>query len=115
MEHKTRSISWIKAARKDFEKFPKPAQLDGLRALTVAAEGRKADCAKPLQGFDDGVMEIALRHQGDAYRVIYAVKIGEDVWVLHAFKKKSTQGKKTPKHEIDLVHERIKRLKEALS
>lgn len=28
--------------------------------------------------------------------------------------KKSTQGIKTPKHEIDLVHERLKRLKELL-
>jgi phage-related protein len=89
-------------------------KLDGLRALTIAAGGRKADCVKPLQGFDDGVLEIVLRHFGDAYRVIYAVQIGEEVWVLHAFKKKSTRGKKTPKREIDLVHDRIKRLKETL-
>jgi hypothetical protein len=34
-----RPISWIKAARRDFEAFPAAVQLDGLRALTVAAEG----------------------------------------------------------------------------
>jgi phage-related protein len=28
--------------------------------------------------------------------------------------KKSTQGIKTPKHEIDLAHDRLKRLKEML-
>lgn len=60
------------------------------------------------------VMEIVLRHRGDAFRVVYAVQIGEDVWGIHAFQKKSTQGIKTPKHEIDLVHERLKRLKEML-
>lgn len=114
MEHKTRPISWIKAARKEFEKFPEPVKLDGLQALTIAAEGRKADQVKPLQGFSDGVLEIVLKHRSDAYRVVYAVQIGEEVWVLHAFKKKSTQGKKTPKHEINLVHDRIKRLKETL-
>ncbi len=110
----TRPISWIKAARKDFEDFPVPVQTETIRALIVAAEGRMADGVKPLKGFNDGVMEIVLRHRGDAFRVIYAIQIGDDLWVIHAFQKKSTQGIKTPKHEIDLVHERIKRLKEIL-
>ena len=39
----TRPISWVKAARKDFEKFPDGAQTEILRALTIAAEGRKAE------------------------------------------------------------------------
>lgn len=30
------------------------------------------------------------------------------------FQKKSTQGVKTPKHEVDLIEDRLKRLKEAL-
>lgn len=110
----TRPVSWIKAARKDFEAFPPAVKLEGLRALTVAADGGKADNAKPLQGFTGGVLEIVLRHRGDAFRVVYAVQVGADIWVLHAFQKKSTQGIKTPKREIDLVHDRLKRLKEVL-
>ena len=47
----TRSISWIKAARKVFNGFPEGAQNEIMRALTVAAEGRMADTAKPLEGF----------------------------------------------------------------
>ena len=109
---KTRPVSWIKAAQKDFEEFPEPAKKQGLRALAIAAEGGMADCVKPLKGFEGGIMEIVLRHRGDAFRVVYAVQIGEEIWVLHAFQKKSTQGIKTPKHEIDLVHDRLKRLKE---
>jgi phage-related protein len=34
--------------------------------------------------------------------------------VIHAFQKKSTQGIKTPKREIGLIKERLKRLKEML-
>ena len=64
--------------------------------------------------FTGGMLEIVLRHRGDAFRVVYAVQIGADIWVLHAFQKKSTQGIKTPKREIDLVRERLKRLKEVL-
>jgi phage-related protein len=61
-----------------------------------------------------GVFEIALPFRGNAFRVVYGVQIGEAIWVVHAFQKKSTQGIKTPKHEIDLVKARIKRLKEVL-
>lgn len=110
----TRPISWIKAARKDFLSFPEAVQLQILTALTIAAEGEKPDIAKPLMGFGSGVMEIALRHRGDAWRVVYAVQIGDDLWVVHAFQKKSTSGIATPKHEMDLVRDRLKRLKEML-
>lgn len=82
--------------------------------MTIAAEGGKADIAKPMHGVGSGVFEIALAFKGDAYRVIYAVQIGDDLWVVHAFQKKSTQGMKTPKREIDLMKERLKRLKEWL-
>jgi phage-related protein len=49
------------------------------------------------------VLELALRHRGDAFRVVYAVQLGADVWVIHAFQKKSKTGIKTPKAEIDLI------------
>jgi phage-related protein len=76
---KTRPISWIKAALKDFETFPKTAQSTFLNALTIAAEGGKADIAKPMQGFGSGVFEVALPFRGDAFRVMYAVQIADDV------------------------------------
>lgn len=50
----------------------------------------------------------------NAFRVVYAVQLGDDLWVLHAFQKKATQGITTPKHEIDLVDERLRRLKQML-
>ena len=110
----TRPISWIKAARKCFEVFPKGARDEILRALTAAAEGRKLDIAKPMKGFGSGVFEVALKYRTDAYRTVYALKLGERVWVLHAFQKKATQGLKTPKKDIDLIRERLKRLMKEL-
>lgn len=110
----TRPISWLKAALKDFETFPGEVQSDMLDALTVAAEGGMSDKAKPFKSVEGGVFEIALRHRGDAFRTLYAVKIGEAIWVIHAFQKKSKSGIKTPQMEIDLIRERLKRLKEAL-
>ena len=85
-----------------------------MSALTIAAEGGKADCTKPFAGMGSGVFEIALRHRGDAYRVIYAVQLGPDLWVIHALQKKSKSGIKTPQHEVDVIRERLKRLREFL-
>jgi phage-related protein len=110
----TRPISWIKAARKDFGIFPDDVQDDALSALTIAAEGGKSANAKVFKGVEGGVLEIMLKHRGDAYRVLYAVKIGKDIWVIHAFQKKSKTGIKTPQMEVDLIRDRLKRLTEAL-
>lgn len=65
-----------------------------------------------MRGMGSGVFEIALAYRGDAFRVVYAVQLGEEIWVVHAFQKKSTQGIKTPKREIDLIAVRLRRLKE---
>lgn len=110
----TRPISWVKAARKQFERFPDDVQDEALSALTIAAEGSKADTAKPLTGLGSGILEIVLNDRSGTYRVVYAVQIGDDVWVLHAFQKKSKTGIKTPREEINLVRERLKKLKEIL-
>ena len=114
MTRKTRPISWIRAALKEFETFPEGAKSICLAALTIAAEGGKADIARPMQSMGSGVFEIALPFRGDAFRVVYAVQLGEEIWVVHAFPKKSKQGIKTPKREVDLIKDRLKRLKEML-
>jgi phage-related protein len=82
--------------------------------LTIAAEGEKSDLAKPMHGLGSGVFEIAMPFRGDAFRVVYALQLAGEIWVVHAFQKKSTQGIKTPKREIDLIKDRLKRLKETL-
>ena len=110
----TRSISWVKVALKDFASFPDGAQREILGALTIAAEGRKADIAKPMNGLGAGVFEVALKYRSDAYRTVYALRLGEDIWVLHAFQQKAKQGIKTPRKHVELIRRRISRLQEEL-
>jgi phage-related protein len=103
-----RQIAWVKAARKEFEAFPAEAQDRFQNVLSMAAAGSFPDNAKPLRGFDAAVFEISLAYRSDAYRVVYALKLGAKLWVVHAFQKKSTQGIKTPRREIELIHGRIR-------
>jgi phage-related protein len=67
-----------------------------------------------MHGLGSGVFEIALPFRGNAFRVVYAVQLAEEIWVVHAFRKKSTQGIKTPQREIDLIRDCLKSLKEML-
>ena len=109
-----RPVHWIGAARKAFDRFPDGARSICVDSLSFAAGGGKADVAKPMSGFGSGVFEIALPFRRSAFRVVYAVQMADALWVIHAFQKKSSGGIKTPKHEIDLIRDRLKRLKEAL-
>lgn len=107
----SRPIGWIKAARKVFETFPEAVRDRANTALTIAAEGRKADIAKPLKGFGPGVFQIAIRFRTDAWRVVYVTEMAGQLWVVHASRKKSKTGVRTPKPEIDLIASRLARLK----
>jgi phage-related protein len=108
------TINWLRPALKALQAFSEPARQKAAEALTVVAEGGTPDIAKPLTGLGGAVWELAIRSRGDAFRVVYVLQLGEEIWVVHAFQKKSKTGIATPKPEIDLIKERVKRLKEAL-
>ena len=103
-----RRISWVRGAFKEFSAFPQAVQEQIKFALQIAAAGQMADSAKPMKGLGGGVYEIALPHRGDAFRAVYAVQLGDDLWVAHAFQKKSTQGIKTPRREIEVIRESVR-------
>jgi len=68
-----------------------------------------------MTGLGSGVMEIAVRHRSDAFRAVYVTEVAGSLWVVHAFQKKSTSGIRTPKREIDVIRDRIARLRREYS
>ena len=68
--------------------------------------------AKPLRGIGSRVIEIAIRHGGEAYRTVVALRLGRNIYVLHAFQKKSKKGIATPKQDVDLIKQRYREAKE---
>jgi phage-related protein len=53
-------------------------------------------------------MELVASSEGNAFRAIYTVKFELAVYVLQCFQKKSPNGIRTAKPDIDLVHNRLK-------
>jgi phage-related protein len=108
-----RPVVWVRSSKEDLKKFPEPAQSHIGFALQVAQRGGKHPDAKPMRGFGGAsVIEIVEDYAGDTFRVVYTVKFEEAIYVLHAFKKKSKVGAATPKHELSLIEERLKRAQE---
>jgi phage-related protein len=102
-------VEWIGSSKKDLQSFPDEVQHDIGFALTVAQFGGKHDSVKPWKGLGSGVMEIVSDFDTNTYRAIYTVSIGDVIYVLHAFQKKSKSGIGTPKEEIELIKQRYKK------
>lgn len=113
MQHERKPLFWIGSSKVDLKEFPDEVQDVIGHALDVAQQGKKHSDAKPLTGFGGaGVLEIVDDHDGNTYRTAYTVKFPGAVYVLHAFQKKSKKGIATPKQEIELIKNRLKRAQE---
>ncbi len=109
MLNKPKQVFWLGNSRDVLRSFPESVRESVGNALYVAQRGDKHVSAKPLRGFGGaGVLEVVEGFDGDTYRAVYTVRFATAVYVLHAFKKKSKSGIATPKHEVDLIRERLK-------
>ena len=73
--------------------------------------GEMSAKAKSLHGFGGGVLEIVAYDPSGTYRAVYTVSIGDSIYVIHAFQKKSKAGIATPRPELDLVRQRLRQLR----
>lgn len=103
-----RKIEIIPPCHKPMKELPDDVRDIASFALIMTAHGRKHSDVKPLKGFPGiSVQEVAIHHDGNAYRVIFTIRFPEALYVLHVFQKKSHKGVETPRHEIELVRDRL--------
>ena len=104
-----KSIDWVGSSKKDLLDLPREVRrMIGYSLELAQAEQDDVD-TKPLKGCGSAnVKEIVKDDVEGTYRAVYTVQFKEIIYVLHVFKKKSKRGIKTPKHEIDLIKERLK-------
>ena len=109
---KLRFIVWLGNSKKNILNFPEEAKKLIGDELQLIQFGGMPKNAKNFKGVGSGVIEIALKYDKEAYRCIQAVHLGNKIYVLHAFQKKSTKGISTPKKDVDLIKQRYKDAKE---
>ena len=101
-------LVWLGDSLKNIQEFPEPVKKDVGDSLQVVQWGGMPSNAKPLKGIGSGIYEIIQRYDTNTYRAVYALKIGERVYVLHAFQKKSKTGIKTSQQDIDIIRKRYR-------
>ena len=108
-----KQVIWVGPSRRDLRSFPKPVQDHIGYALYVAQRGGKHSDAKTLSGFGGaGVVEVVSDYRGDTFRAVYTVRFAGNLFVLHAFQKKSKAGRETPQREMDLIRQRLREAQE---
>jgi phage-related protein len=102
-------LYWVASSKKDLLAMPKAIANAFGYGLHQAQIGNQHVSAKVLKGFGGaGVLELIESDEGGTYRAVYTVRIGQSIYVLHCFQKKSKQGIKTPKEDMDLIRSRLK-------
>jgi len=81
-------------------------------ALSVAQFGGWHPSVKPWKGEGPGIFEIVSDYRGDTFRAVFTVRFELAIYVLHVFQKKSRQGKKTARSDVELISWRLRMARE---
>lgn len=95
------------SALDDLRAFPLSARREAGHQIDQVQHGQEPDDWKPMTTIGPGVKEIRIRDVTGAFRVIYAAKFADAVYVLHCFQKKT---EKTSKPDLDLATKRYRDL-----
>lgn len=110
------------------ERFTEPAAkvawegdcLDGLRSFSKAIrqelgldirrlqQGKIPHDSRPMKSIGRGVFELRQRDANGWYRLIYLTKVGDTLYMLHAFTKKSA---KTSRNDLAIATNRLKNVR----
>lgn len=107
-----REVLYVSSAGKDLCNLPKEVADEFATGITVARLGKMPPNAKPWKGNASGVFELLKDYRGDTYRAVYTVRFKKAIYVLHAFQKKSKEGRKTPEIDKNKVKTRLASAKE---
>lgn len=101
-----KDLFFVGSSHKDMRRVPASARRRAGFELYLVQQGLEPSDWKPMSTIGAGVRELRI-HDGGEYRVMYVTTIGDAVYVLHAFQKKS---QKTPQADIDLAKQRYETL-----
>jgi len=97
----------LSQCRKEISEFPQKIKEELFDALRDLKEGLRltSPLSKRMSGMGPGVFELRFKEVSGIFRVIYLMKQGDAIYLVHGFQKKAT---KTPRKNIQLALKRIK-------
>lgn len=100
-------IRVLKQCEREYREFPEDVITELVDTMLMLESGQKLTMplCRPMPSIGLGVYELRFSDRHGNYRVIYFIKKSDDIWLLHAFQKKTQQ---TPKQNIDLAKQRLR-------
>jgi phage-related protein len=109
MDVKQKKVKWAPGAHKAILELPEAVRREFGHELFMLQKGEQPEKASPFEGSSGAnIMKLVERYDKNTYRCAYTAKLETGVYVLHAYMKKSKEGKSTPQQVIALVEERYK-------
>ncbi len=102
-----KKINFTGTTLDDIKAFPRPAQQRIGYQLHKIQMGEQPNDWKPMKSIGPGVREIRIK-VGDQYRVIYVASVFDEIYVLHAFKKRT---QKTTRRDLDIAKHRLRKIR----
>lgn len=106
-----KDVEFVGDSLDQLRNFPVAARRTAGLQLRRVQQGFAPVHWKPMPSVGAGVREIRIRDEDGQYRVVYVANLGNTVYVLHAFQKKS---QKTAKPDIALIKQRLIAVKRLL-
>ena len=103
-----KKIIWQGSSYKDLIGFPEDARREAGYQLNRIQHGEEPNDWKLISGIGPGVREIRIKDTSGAFRVIYVANIADNIYVLHAFQKKT---QKTSLQDMHLAQDRFKAIR----
>ena len=100
-----KDVKFVGSSLDDLRAFPKNPRQDMGRQINRIQQGIDPRDWKPMNSVGPGVREIRIRDEGNNYRGMYVTSLGEAIYVLHVFMKKS---QKTLRRDMDIAKSRFK-------
>jgi phage-related protein len=91
-----------------------PAQIKGTFGFSLRRiqQGLNPQCdSRRMDSIGKGVWELKAADERTWYRVVYLTRIGNTIYVLHAFEKRS---RKTDKRDLEIARARLKTIHKTL-
>ena len=102
-----KTLRFLGDSLKCLRQFPEDARHDAGYQLDKVQRGEQPADFKPMPSIGKGVEELRVWDDSGTYRVVYAARLADAVYVLHAFQKK-TQA--TSKRDVELAKKRYTEL-----
>ena len=103
-------IDSLKQCQKEILEFPLAIREELADALARLDQGLSLSMplSRPMPSIGKGVHELRFRDRSGVYRVIYVLLGASQIWLLHAFMKKTPQ---TSPRNIELARKRLENVR----